>query len=77
MEGLTGVALMDAKDYPSRGVDEPPDGKVLRGTHDGFVEAVVPNMALLRRRIRDPHLTMEGHKVGSRTRNGRGAVLSG
>ena len=69
MEGLAGVALMDAKGYPSRGVDEPPDGKVLRGSHDGFVEAVVPNMALLRRRIRDPHLTMEGHKVGSRTHN--------
>ena len=69
MEGLAGVALMDAKGYPSRSVNEPPDGKVLRGSHDGFVEAVVPNMALLRRRIRDPHLTMEGHKVGSRTHN--------
>ena len=65
VEGLAG----DAKGYPSRSVHEPPDGKVLRGSHDGFVEAVVPNMALLRRRIRDPHLTMEGHKVGSRTHN--------
>ena len=69
VEGLAGVALRDAKGYPSRSVHEPPDGKVLRGSHDGFVEAVVPNMALLRRRIRDPHLTMEGHKVGSRTHN--------
>ena len=69
VEGLSGAALMDAKGYPSRSVHEPPDGKVLRGSHDGFVEAVVPNMALLRRRIRDPHLTMEGHKVGSRTHN--------
>ena len=69
VEGLAGVALMDAKGYPSRSVHEPPDGKVLRGSHDGFVEAVVPNMALLRRRIRDPHLTMEGHKGGSRTHN--------
>ena len=69
VEGLAGVELMDAKGYPSRSVHEPPDGKVLRGSHDGFVEAVVPNMALLRRRIRDPHLTMEGHKVGSRTHN--------
>ena len=67
-EGLRGAALIDCKDYPSRGVEEPNDGKVLRGSHDGFVEAVVPNMALLRRRIRDPHLTMEGHKVGNRSR---------
>ena len=67
VEGLRGGAQIDAKDYPGRGVDEPPDGKVLRGSHDGFVEAVVPNMALLRRRIRDPHLTMEGVKVGRRS----------
>ena len=68
VEGLSGAALVDAKEYPSRGVGEPPDGKVLRGSHDGFIEAVVPNMALLRRRIRDPHLTMEGLKLGSRSR---------
>ena len=69
VEGLAGVALMDAKGYPSRSVHEPPDGKVLRGSHDGFVESIMKNAALLRRRIRDPHLTMEGHKVGSRTHN--------
>lgn len=67
VDGLQGAAQIDAKDYPGRGVEEPPDGKVLRGSHDGFVEAVVPNMALLRRRIRDPHLTMEGVKVGERS----------
>lgn len=67
VEGLQGAAQIDAKDYPSRGVGEPPDGKVLRGSHDGFVEAIVPNMALLRRRIRDTHLTMEGHKIGGRS----------
>jgi len=68
VEGLSGAALIDCKEYPSRSVGEPLDGKVLRGSHDGFVEAVVPNMALLRRRIRDPRLTMEGHKVGGRSK---------
>ena len=67
VEGLRGGAQIDAKNYPSRGVEEPPDGKVLRGSHDGFVEAVVPNMALLRRRIRDSRLTMEGVKLGRRS----------
>ena len=67
MEGLSGAALIDCKEYPARSVGEPPDGKVLRGSHDGFVEAAVPNMALLRRRIRDPKLTMEGHQVGRRS----------
>ena len=68
VDGLSGAALIDCKEYPARSVGEPPDGKVLRGSHDGFVEAVVPNMALLRRRIRDPKLTIEGHKVGERSR---------
>ena len=68
MEGLRGGALIDAKSYPTRGVEEPADGKVLRGSHDGFVEAVVPNMALLRRRIRDPHLRLEGIKAGANSR---------
>lgn len=67
LDGLSGGALIDCKEYPCRGVDEPPDGKVLRGSHDGFIEALVPNMALLRRRIRDPHLTMEAHQIGDRS----------
>ena len=67
LEGFDYCAMIDAKKFPGRSVEEPSDGKVLRGSHDGFVEAVVPNMALLRRRIRDPHLTMEGLKVGRRS----------
>ena len=68
VEGVRGGALIDAKDYPTRSVDEPADGKVLRGSHDGFVEALVPNLALLRRRIRDPQLTCEALRLGSRSR---------
>ena len=68
VEGLSGAALVDCKEFPGRSVDEPPDGKVLRGSHDGFVEAAVLNMALRRRRIRDPHLTMESHRLGSRSK---------
>ena len=68
MEGVAGAALIDCKDYPSRSVGEPMDGKVLRGSHDGFVEAMVPNLALLRRRIRDPQLTMEGMKLARRSK---------
>ncbi len=68
VEGLTGAALIDCKEYPARSVGEPMDGKVLRGSHDGFVEAMVPNLALLRRRIRDPKLTMESMKIGRRSR---------
>ena len=67
VEGLAGVALMDAKGYPSRSVHELPDGKVLRGSHDGFVENLMQNAALLRRRIRDTRLTLERVQLDNRS----------
>ena len=68
LEGFDHCALIDAKQFPGRGVEEPSDGKVLRGSHDGFTETLVQNTALLRRRIRDKELTLENHKVGSRSK---------
>lgn len=44
--------VLDFRTYPSRSVDEPNKEKVLRGAHDGFVETIVFNTALIRRRIR-------------------------
>ena len=67
VEGFAQCALMDAKKFPGRGVEEPADARVLRGSHDGFTETLVQNTALLRRRIRDTHLTLEAHKVGGRS----------
>lgn len=68
IEGCGECALIDAKQYPARSVEEPSSGKVLRGAHDGFIETLVANAALLRRRIRDPQLTLEGHKVSDSSR---------
>ena len=68
LEGFDKCAMIDAKKFPGRSVEEPSDGKVLRGSHDGFTETLVQNTALLRRRIRDPNLTLENHKVGGRSR---------
>ena len=67
LEGFDYCAMIDAKKFPGRSVEEPSDGKVLRGSHDGFTETMVQNTALLRRRIRDPNLTLENHKVGGRS----------
>lgn len=68
IDGMHKGMLFDAKQYPSRGVQEPPDGKVLRGSHDGFTEIVKQNSALIRRRIRDPKLVMEGFQIGTRSK---------
>ena len=68
VEGFSGGILLDAKTFPTRSVQEPDAGKVLRGSHDGFVESIMENAALLRRRIRDPALTLERIQVGGRSR---------
>ena len=59
VDGYDAALCMDCRSYPARGVDEPDKDKSLRGSRDGFVETIVFNTALMRRRIRDPHLIME------------------
>ncbi|SCK03088.1 Bacillus/Clostridium GerA spore germination protein [uncultured Clostridium sp.] len=63
-ENFNEALILDYRTYPSRGVDEPDKEKVLRGSHDGFVETIVFNTALIRRRIRDPKLIFEMHTIG-------------
>lgn len=68
VEGYDACALIDAKSFPARSVEEPSSGKVLRGAHDGFIETLVVNTALLRRRIRDPRLALEAHQISQKSR---------
>ena len=65
IDGYDAAICMDVRTYPARSVDQPEKEKVLRGSKDGFVETIVFNTALIRRRIRDPKLTMEMLSVGS------------
>ena len=59
VDGYDCCLTIDCRTYPARGVDEPEKDKVMRGSRDGFVETLIFNTALIRRRIRDPKLTME------------------
>ena len=59
IDGYNKCLTIDCRTYPARGVSEPEKDKVMRGSRDGFVETLVFNTALIRRRIRDPKLTME------------------
>ncbi|KSV57582.1 spore germination protein [Acetivibrio ethanolgignens] len=64
IDGYREGLAVDFRTYPARSVDEPEKDKVMRGSRDGFVETLVFNTALIRRRIRDPQLTMEMFTVG-------------
>ena len=56
--------LIDTRTYPARSTAEPESDRVMQGARDGFVETLIMNTALIRRRIRDPRLTMEHFSVG-------------
>ena len=60
--------LIDSRSYPARETTEPQNDRVMRGPRDGFVETLISNTALIRRRIRDTSLTMQYVSVGSESK---------
>ena len=68
VDGYEACIVIDCRTYPARSVDEPDKDKSLRGSRDGFVETIVFNTALMRRRIRDPHLIMQMMEIGESSR---------
>ena len=68
IDGYETCLAIDARTYPARSVEEPDKDKSLRGSRDGFVETIVFNTALMRRRIRDEHLIMKMTEIGQRSK---------
>lgn len=65
--GCYGI-VVDSRTYPARTVGEPENDRVMMGARDGFVETLVYNTALIRRRVRDTSLTMQYLTVGRRSK---------
>ncbi len=68
IEGIEGAILIDTREYPVRSIMEPEKDRSLRGSRDGFVETLIFNTAMIRRRIRDPRLRMEYIQVGNKSK---------
>jgi len=64
IDGFDECVMIDSRTYPARSVSEPEKDKTLRGSKDGFVETIVFNTALIRRRIRSTDLRMEMLSAG-------------
>lgn len=67
IDGEKKFIILDIRQYPGRQPEEPDIEKVTRGSRDGFVETLLFNVALIRRRIRDPKLRIEAVTIGSRS----------
>ncbi|MED3562967.1 spore germination protein [Bacillus xiapuensis] len=68
IDGESTAFVVDVRSYPGRSPQEPDTEKVVRGARDGFVENIILNTALIRRRIRDERLRYEMIKVGKRSK---------
>ncbi|MBU3137128.1 spore germination protein [Clostridium gasigenes] len=61
------IIYCEAKNFPRRGVGIPETESVLKGPREGFNELIVDNVALIRRRIKNPDLKFETLIVGEKT----------
>ena len=69
-EGSTEGLSINTKGWRTRGISEPENERVLQGPREGFEEAVMLNVALLRRRLPTPDFCVETLTVGRRTDTG-------
>lgn len=68
-DGYAQAMVLDTRSYPARSIEEPDTEKVIRGSRDGFVETLLTNCNLIRRRLRNPRLTFSLQSVGSLCKN--------
>ena len=68
IDGILGALIIDTRTYPVRSIEEPQKDKSLRGSRDGFVETLIFNTAMIRRRIRTENLRMEYYQIGKRSK---------
>ena len=66
-EGFEQILYVEAKGFPVRGVGTPETESVLKGPREGFNELIVNNVALIRRRIKNPDLKFEAVVVGEKS----------
>lgn len=68
IDGFDRAILIDVRTYPARGVAEPDLERVTKGSRDGFVETLLLNANLIRRRVRSPRLCFSMHSVGTESK---------
>ncbi len=65
VKGFAGALLADTAGPKVRNIEPPQTEVVVRGAHEGFVEELVTNVSLLRRRLRTAELTLDCLRLGS------------
>lgn len=74
IDGANKLIAVDMHGGASRSVEESSLDKTILGARDGFVENIVPNVALIRRRLRTSQLVVLNINIGAQT-NTRTAII--
>lgn len=67
LDGEDKALVINTKGFKTRGINEPEDERVLQGPREGFSEAAMTNLSLLRRKLQTPDLCIELLSTGRRT----------
>lgn len=65
IDGYDRILAIGVQGFKYRSVSEPSTEVMQHGSQEGFVEAIKPNMSLIRRRIKNPKLKFEKMELGS------------
>lgn len=68
LENTKNAVLIDLRKYEVRAVAEPPTSCVVKGPREGFTENIKTNISLIRRRIKNPHLSVEYFVLGKQSK---------
>lgn len=68
IDGDSRGILVNTKGFLTRSIDEPDSEKVLSGSKEGFIESFMMNLAMIRRRIKNPNLKFKFINVGKTTK---------
>ncbi len=66
-EGCDEALVINSKGFSMRGISEPDDDKSLLGPREGFTEAIMINISMLRRKLQTPDLKFKFRRFGTRT----------
>lgn len=65
LDGAPSALVIGAKSFMKRSISEPANEIALKGPREGFVEPLMHNLAMLRRRLRTPDLRIEFFTAGT------------
>lgn len=67
VDGCKTALTVNTKGWRTRGINEPDDERILQGPREGFDEAAMLNLAMIRRKLLTPDLCIELMRIGRRS----------